>query len=167
MATDSSPPLPPLPSPYPCPPRSFHPLPSALCSPPLLSPLLSSRPTWLLTETDARSAVAGCQQGFVGPCSHLGPLPPPAFLSAADVDGARSSPTPAPLPLSLDVLSSRTPRLSSSRHALRLPRASPGSPHHQGGKGGAPLCGSVFQVFREGVKVLECLPSGSFWTPFW
>ena len=55
--------------------------------------------------------------------SHLGPLPQPAFLSAADVDGARCSPTPAPLSLSLDVFSSRTPRLSSSRHALRLPSA--------------------------------------------
>jgi hypothetical protein len=96
MATESSPPLAPLPSPHHCPPRSFHPLPSALCSP-LLSPFLSSRPTWILTETDARSAVVGCQEGFVGPCSHLGPLPHPAFLSAALVDRLLRRVLPVPL----------------------------------------------------------------------
>ena len=39
-----------------------------------------------------------------------------------------------------------------------------------GGEGGSCplwLCVSPSHLFRDGDKVLDCLPSGSFWTPFW
>ena len=65
--------------------------------------------------------------------SHLGPLP----LLCNDV-------APVTLPL-----------LSLARH----PQGWPTAPqwYHQGGEGGAVLCGSLSELFRCGLKVLECL----------
>ena len=75
-------------------------------------------------------------------CSYLAPLRRCAPLSPVDGRAPLASETPAPLSVVLAVLSSAAPLLSSPCHAVRFP-------------------GAVR------VKVLDCLSSGSFWTPFW
>ena len=130
---------------------------------PLGYPLFSSFLSSFLSGQTARR----CSHGVKKQVSE----PAPISLLWTDVRLSRpftegplfASAPPAPLSVVLGVLSSAAPPLSSTRQPC-MPYLLPG--WH--GRSQRPRrCALRKRAFRGVAKVLDCLPSGPFWTSFW